>query len=455
MEKFKLKKNNGKNKHSALRAMSFFTTGKKFIKILILAVALVTMIGGFAPRVFATPVTPLDVQFIPDPLFVKPNFLPLDETSGTATVTNNSGQEQTIATEAINILNNDNFGSLLHLKIMENSTVLYDDSLADFFSSGEISLGTISNGTSKIFSYTVSFIDSSDNSYQGKTLGFDVCVGYQGGETHCGNTVIGNENGGGGGGGSSGSTVLIIFNEQAFNITNVAGNGSATITWNTNKLATSQVIYGLSPGPYTLSLTPPNYGYPFSNIEDETKVINHSMLLTGLTPGATYVYRVVSRASPATVSYEHQFTVPIPTQVDADNGLVLGATTKNNTDGRQGDVLGASTEDNGSDISSGNILGASVLPLSGNISSLCSIIALLILLLIYLVWELWLRRRYEKLGIKEAIIKSRFYLFFGGCSLVAIIVCIIIVKYCPIPILLIATIISAGFYAFRRLRIKT
>lgn len=428
------------------------------------------MIGGFDRSAFA--IAPLDVQFVPDPLFVKPNFLPLDETSGTVTVTNNSGATQIIGTEAINVLDNDNFGSLLHLKIMEDSATLYDNSLAHFFTTaGEYSLGEIANGTSRTFTYTISFIDSSDNSYQGKTLGFDVCVGYLGGETHCGDTVIGDEEGGGGtggggggniygsGGGSSGSTIsLIIFNEQALNIFNVGSSGIATITWNTNLLATSQVVYGLAPGPYTLDLIPPDFGYPLYTAEDPTKVINHSMFLTGLTPGATYLYRVISRASPPTVSAEHQFTVPLLAQ--GDTGLVLGASTENNINGGggQGGILGASTE-NAPEEDDGEVAGESVNNLAAaigsgwdNILSSCYFFALLILLLIYLIWRLWFRRRYEKLGIPEREIGDRFYLFFGVSSFIVILILLIFRQYCPLVIFVIIFILSIGFYTYRRLR---
>jgi hypothetical protein len=302
---------------------------KNSIKFLILPIVVVTTLVGFAPSAYA--VTPLDVQFIPDPLFNKPNFLPLDTTSGTVTVTNNSDSTQTIITEAINILDNDNFGSLLRLKIDGSSGNLYDDSLANFFStSGEVPLGTIVSGGSRTFTYTVLFIDSSDNSYQGKTLGFDVCVGFQGGTSRCGNTVVGGENdtgdgngggggtdnppsggtipgSGGGGGGGGGGVGLAIYNEQVVNVD--VGAGTALIQWNTNLYSTSQVIYGPTPPSYTLDLgLLPNLGYPLGSPEYSTKVVNHAVLITGLSPSTTYVYRVVSRASPPTVSVEHQFT---------------------------------------------------------------------------------------------------------------------------------------------------
>src|SRR3989344_4169382 len=257
MNRNKLKKGNIGNKNFTQKVMFFITSG------VILPVAIIVILLGFASNVFAQ--VSLEVTFDSDPLFDEANFLPGDEASGEVTVTNNSSEEQNILTEAINVSDNDNFGSLLHLKI--DGGILFDDSLTDFFSTaGEVPLGSILSGESKTFTYTICFIDSDDNSYQGKTLGFDVCVGFEGGENHCGDTVIGGEDGDGGGGsisgsGSSGSVALTIFNEQALNITNVDNSGSATITWNTNKLATSQVIYGPTPPSYILDIVEPYLGY--------------------------------------------------------------------------------------------------------------------------------------------------------------------------------------------------
>ena len=433
---------------------------KNFLKIFILVITILLTLGGFSGAVLA--VAPLDVQFVPDPLFNQPNFLPLDVASGTATVTNNSDATQTILTEAINISDSDNFGSLLHLKI-EGGSVLFDDSLANFFSSaGEIPLGTISNGESKIFTYTISFIDSNDNSYQGKTLGFDICVGFEGGTQHCGDTVIGEEggdgdgDGGGGGGGTttsgssgSGSIHLIIFNEQALNITNVDNSGSATITWNTNLLATSHVVYGpASGGPYTLDLNPPDFGYPFYTIEDPTKVINHSMPLTGLTPGETYLYRVISRASPPTISPEHQFTVPLLlAQVPNSPGQVLGASTEGDSSD-SGSVLGESTE-----IPNENL--AAVLASGfGNLLSVCILLALLVVLVIYLIWKLYLRRKYEQSGASEEEIYKLSFMYFGGSSALISIILLILKNYCPLPVFLLLFAWSVCLYLYRKFRTK-
>ena len=422
------------------------------------------MLIGFAGVAFAQ--ASLEVTFDPDPLFNKPNFLPGDEANGEVTVTNNSGETQNILTEAINVLDNDNFASLLHLKI--EGGALFDDSLANFFSTaGEVSLGSILSGESKIFTYTISFIDSDDNSYQGKTLGFDVCVGFSGGTKHCGDTVVGDENdtddgGGGGGGGSSGGSgggviILVITNEQAETVLSLP-TAMATITWDTNILATSQVVYGLlSGGPYTLNMDAINFGYSFGTTEDPTKVLYHSMLLTGLIPGETYLYRVVSRASPPTISPEHQFTAPLLTQAD-NAGLVLGASTVDgggsvlgsDSNGTLGDVLGEATDSPTLNENLAAVLASSF----DDLLSICTLIVLLILLVIYLVWRLWLRKEYEKNLVAEEEIKNRFYLFFGGSSLLAIFIFLILGKYCPLPVLILAFVISICLYAYRKLRIK-
>src|SRR3989344_6512917 len=112
---------------------------KKFLKILIVPIALTTVFG-FASNVLAAP---LEVEFNPDPLFSESNFLPADDTESTVTVTNNSEASQTILTEAINVFDNDNLGTQLIMTIKEGSVTLYNDTLANFFGAGEVSLGEI------------------------------------------------------------------------------------------------------------------------------------------------------------------------------------------------------------------------------------------------------------------------------------------------------------------------
>ena len=98
----------------------------------------------------------------------------------------------------------------------------------------------------------------------------------------------------------------------------------ATITWTTDEPATSQVEYGL---------TAP--GYSTSTTEDPTLVTSHSVVLTGLTSGTTYHYKVKSRdtsgASLWTSSDDYAFntldiTAPVISSVTASGMTQTGAT---------------------------------------------------------------------------------------------------------------------------------
>ncbi len=61
---------------------------------------------------------------------------------------------------------------------------------------------------------------------------------------------------------------------------------TATITWTTYENADSQIVYGTASGYYPLQ----------SALQDSGQgVMSHSVTLTGLTPGATYHYRINSR----------------------------------------------------------------------------------------------------------------------------------------------------------------
>jgi len=436
---------------------------KKLFKISILPIAIIVMLMGFANVAFA--VDPLNVVFENNPLFGEVNFLPGDIKEGDVGVTNNTDTIQNVYAESVNGSDPDGLGSQMRLRVLEGLNVRYDDVFSDFLSAGPVSLSALDSG-STTYTFEVSFLDSTDNNYQGKSLGFDLCIGFSGGNLQCGDTIVSGEDGDGDGGSisssGSGSIVLTIFNEQALNISSVDESGIATITWNTNKLATSQVIYGPTPPAYILDIVEPYlgyFGYPLGTVEDTTKVINHSVSLTGLIPGQTYVYRVVSRASPPTISPEHQFTVPSITSplAQAGAGAVLGASAVGGGNGEPepaGSVLGETYPDTEETPGLSENLAAVFASGFGEILSICTLIALFILLAIYLIWRLWLRKEYEKNLVAEEEILNRFYLFFGGSALLAILICVVLSEYCPLPVFVIAFIISLCLYAYRKFKIE-
>ena len=162
--------------------------------------------------------------------------------------------------EAINAVDSDGLGDELDLVISENSIELHSGTLGDFMRIGEISLSTLVSTETTTYTLSVSFKEGADNFTQSGVLGFDLCVGFLGGDSNCGDTVIGGEgetgdegsgngtNGGtisGSGGGILHITSLKIENERVTDVAvvNSGTEGTATVEWDTNLLATSQVLH--------------------------------------------------------------------------------------------------------------------------------------------------------------------------------------------------------------------
>jgi len=74
------------------------------------------------------------------------------------------------------------------------------------------------------------------------------------------------------------------------------------VSWVTDHIATSRVIYDTIS--HSVLGDPPDYGYAFSTVEDPALVINHEVVVSGLSPGTTYYYRSVSHGSPESVGGE-------------------------------------------------------------------------------------------------------------------------------------------------------
>lgn len=265
--------------------------------------------------VFAVVPSRLEVQFESTPLFENTNFIPYDEVSRFAKVTNHTETAQEVIAEAINYSScplfsfNTCLAKKLHLKITSGEEMYFDDTLSHFYDMRGVSLGNLDAGAIKQYDFRIVFDGGlDDNDFQNSTTNFDLLVGFAG------------EGGGGVSTESGGGAVLTglqINNEAAVSVS----ESTAGISWNTNYNAWGHVIYGIDTGtPYVLDLSLPNFGYPSSAPSDPAllghaellpKTTNHIVNLSGLTPGTTYRYRAVSHASPPTVGYEHTFTVPL------------------------------------------------------------------------------------------------------------------------------------------------
>ncbi len=431
---------------------------------------------------------PLTVDFERDPLFGEVNFLPGDMRDGDVTVTNGTDVAQNIYTESINGFDPDGLGSQLRLRVFENTNPvpIYSDEFDDFLSAGPVPLSLLGAGATKTYTFEVSFIDSADNDYQGKSLGFDLCIGFAGSGLQCGNTVVsdpesvvpppgggsGGGSGGGNGGGGGGGPGLAIYNEHVSNIVigNVdLNNGTATVEWDTNFLSTSQVIYGPTSASYVLDLdTLPNLGYPFGTAETMTKVLHHTMLLTGLSPSQTYVYRVVSRASPPTVSTEHQFSLafappqtgsPVVGGVESDSrppsGAPNGGTSGGNTltaSGTGGIGTNSSNEEVGAETPNLQ-LAAALFGLPDGFFELfqsfdCLLVLILILIGLFVAWMLidaW--RGYEE-SMPPREYRRKQILFFIGGVLLALAYALIFWRECLIIPLSVVLAALLGWFAW-------
>jgi hypothetical protein len=150
---------------------------------------------------------------------------------------------------------------------------------------------------------------------------------------------------------TSTSTDLVISNE---NITAVTTT-SVVVTWITNHVATSRVVYDTSSHPSISSSncdSPDNtsfecYGYAFTTNEtdDSPKIINHSVLITGLTPNTLYFFRAVSHGSPEVTGPE------INADTDSNGG---GSSSGSGSGSGGGFCLGTCSSGSGTGVSSGS-----------------------------------------------------------------------------------------------------
>lgn len=145
---------------------------------------------------------------------------------------------------------------------------------------------------------------------------------------------------------------LAIGSEDSQN----TGTTHTIITWFTNMLATSRVLYDIISHPALGEGA--NYGYANSTLQYDSdfKVSQHSVNLTGLNVGTAYYYRVISSASPEVVGSEKTFTTlnpptvstPTSTPAPSASGGSNGNSSDGNNSGNNGYNNSASNSSNGS-----------------------------------------------------------------------------------------------------------
>jgi hypothetical protein len=295
-----------------------------------LTIALILIVVG-------TPVSAdtglIDVDFHGNiPLFAEANILPGDGVTRAVTVTNESDESQDVYLQLLDAYDQKGFGDVLELTITDGSTTFLDSVVLSTLFGGTQSSLTIglSGGDSVTYDVTIAFTESAGNEYQEGEAGFDFCVGFSGGAFGCdgnggedpndspeeetpvgGGRVLNSSESGGGSGEQGGSKEnLIIENEGAENTD--GETGSADVTWDTNKPATSRVVCGpAEDGPYTFDLDDEHFGYPWGTEESDAFVTEHLVPFIGLDDGV-YLCRASSREDGDedwTVSSEFSFTL--------------------------------------------------------------------------------------------------------------------------------------------------
>ena len=125
----------------------------------------------------------IDVDFESTPLFGVSNFLPGDTAIKTVTVTNTGTETEDVYTELLNVVDG-GLSEMVDVSISAGGT-LFSGSFDDLDSAGKVPLTSLGAGDSVTYSYAMSFESQAGNPFQNKTLGFDLCIGFSGGQFEC------------------------------------------------------------------------------------------------------------------------------------------------------------------------------------------------------------------------------------------------------------------------------
>jgi hypothetical protein len=275
----------------------------KFLLKASISVIVFLGIGFFLP-VFA--LAENNITITPDPIFKAENIFPGYTENRTINIKNNTENDYNVINlsgQRVGELQDLDLAEMIDLEIKKGDDLIFVN-LAQFLSGDVLTLpqsGINKNGE-KDFIFTIKLRKGTGNEYQGKFVFFNFIFTFTGEKTDeiivpaaRGRAFLLED------------TTLKIFGEEERMVT----QEGATITWETNIPATSKVIYGKTSGQFDYNAGPPAYGYEFYKDGDdsgEEKVISHRVTLTDLLSGTTYYYRVVSSASPPSISRQYSFT---------------------------------------------------------------------------------------------------------------------------------------------------
>lgn len=251
------------------------------------------------------------VDFAATPLFVNANVQPGDSVARTVTITNTAAETEAILVSAENTFDA-GLAPAMELVISDGTTEYFAGSFRDFFARTPVALGSIAAGATRVYTFGASLPSVVGNPYQNTQLGFDLVIGWSDGSV----TDTPTRSSGGGGGGSD----LSLFNETVVSVD--AAAGTAVITWNTNRSATSYLVCGdTATGSFTLTTSAPLFGYQFVVPENTARTVSHRVVVDDLDPGR-YECRPASREV-----VDDAFTVGDALSITLPERLVAGEAT--------------------------------------------------------------------------------------------------------------------------------
>ncbi len=195
----------------------------------------------------------INVVFQATPLFSDSNIVPGDTVTRSVTVTNTSGVSQDVYVKALNGVSTGSLGDKLLLTVTDGDATPISSLPLSTLVNGASQLlqSGLPDGSTATYDFSIYFDSSAGNEYQNSTLGFDLCVGFEGAS---GDTCISDTSGGSTNtGGNTGSTVTnsssggggTLSGASAVGYQTSAGSGAAFISNHTP----GGLVLGASTGP--------------------------------------------------------------------------------------------------------------------------------------------------------------------------------------------------------------
>lgn len=136
---------------------------------------------GFFDKKVAYAVGELTVSWDGSPIFNYANIAPGFEANSSVNVENGGASPRQVAIKGIETSDSGNMSNAMHIEIKEGATVLYYDTLTNFFASSTspfgIFLSELPSGQDTDYSIRVIFDESAGNEYQNKNIVFDLQIG--------------------------------------------------------------------------------------------------------------------------------------------------------------------------------------------------------------------------------------------------------------------------------------